>query len=385
MVECMRTIRDADVSGKRVIVRVDYNVPLTEKGEVADDRRIAESLPTINHLISKGARVVLMSHLGRPKGPDPSQSLRPVAQTLSKLLGHQVGFVGDVIGAEAEAAVSKLSNGEAVILENLRFNPGEEANDPAFATALARLGDLFVEDAFGSVHRAHASTVGVAGHLPAYAGFLVEKEARELQRLVKSPEKPFVAILGGAKVKDKLPLLRSLCGRVDTLIVGGAMAIPLIHPSSIQDEKVRKSVTELETEAKKHGVSLVLPLDWVVKEINGDKVMDTPDIAIPDGYVALDIGRRSRELFRKHLSGAKTVFFNGPLGKAEDPAFAKGTFDVLSCLKGAHGVHISAGGDTARVISDLGLEGAFTYMSTGGGAALEFIEGRELPGLSVIP
>jgi len=381
----MRTIRDVDVKGKRVIVRVDYNVPLTEKGEVADERRVEESLPTLNYLLGKGARVVLMSHLGRPKGADPSQSLRPVAQTLSRLLGHQVNFVDDTIGATAEAAVSKLANGEAVMLENLRFHPGEEKNDPAFATALAKLGDVFVEDAFGSVHRAHASTVGVANHLPAYAGFLVEKEAKELRRLVQSPDRPFAAILGGAKVKDKLPILTSLCGKVNTLIVGGAMAIPLIHPASIQDELVRKSVTALESEAKKHGVDLVLPQDWVVKETNGEKVMDTPDTAIPQGYVALDIGKKSRELFRQRLTGAKTVFFNGPLGKAEDPAFAKGTHDVLAYLQGIPGTHISAGGDTARVIRDLGLEGAFTYMSTGGGAALEFIEGRELPGLSVIP
>jgi phosphoglycerate kinase len=385
MVEVMRTIRDADVSGKRVIVRVDYNVPLTEKGEVADDRRIEESLPTLRHLIGKGARVVLVSHLGRPKGPDPSLSLRPVAETLSKLIGHPVGFASDSIGPEAEAAVSKLANGEAVMLENVRFHPGEEKNDPAFAAALAKLGDIFVEDAFGSVHRAHASTVGVANHLPAYAGFLVEKEAKELKRLVQSPERPFAAILGGAKVKDKLPLLKSLCGRVNTLIVGGAMAIPLIHPATIQDEIVRKSVIELEAEAKKHGVDLVLPLDWVVKEVNGEKIMNTDDTAIPTGYVALDIGKKTQDLFRQSLSGAKTVFFNGPLGKAEEPAFAKGTHEVLECLKGVKGVHISAGGDTARVISDLGLEGAFTYMSTGGGAALEFIEGRDLPGLSVIP
>ncbi len=388
----MRTVRAASLEGKRALVRVDFNVPLTEDLKVADDRRIVEALPTLRYLREAGARPVLMSHLGRPDGaPNPKLSLKPVAQRLGQLLQAHVTLAPAPVGPSAEATVREARPTDLVLLENLRFDPGEEANDSAFAQGLARMGDLFVEEAFGTVHRAHASTVGVAKLLPAYAGFLVEKEVQELTRLTANPERPFVALLGGAKVKDKLPLLRRFRAKADTLLLGGAMAFPFLQelggklggqPPEPGLEKEVRAFLDQEAEA---GATVRLPIDFLVQDARDGRVLEAEAMAIPEHCRALDIGPRTRALFRQHLRHSRTVFFNGPMGKIEDPRFATGTRELLASLKEVGGVHISAGGDSARALADLGVEGSFTYISTGGGAALEFIEGRELPGLAVLP
>lgn len=387
-----RSVSDATVRGKRVLVRVDFNVPLTASGAVADDRRIIEALPTLNHLRAHGARTVLMSHLGRPDGHhDPRFSLRPVAHRLSGLLGHPVPMAEDPTSAHTLEAIARLQPGDFLMLENLRFFPGEEANDPAFAAHLAQLGDLFVEEAFGTVHRAHASTVGVAKRLPTYAGFLVEKEVRELGRLVDHPERPYVALLGGAKVSDKLPLLRSFLGRADAILIGGALAFPFLAAQGA-DLGATKVETGMESEvaeflrlAAGSTTKVLLPVDWLI-EVPGQRDADhAPAEKVPPGALARDIGPRTRDRFYVALQDSKTVFWNGPLGLAEDPRFSPGTREVLAGLSTIAGFHVCAGGDSARVAADLGCEGAFQYVSTGGGAALEFVQGAELPGLAVIP
>lgn len=388
----MRSVRDAPLAGKRALVRVDYNVPLTDDLEVADDRRIVESLTTLRHLRDHGARVVLMSHLGRPDGrPDPKLSLRPVAQRLSELLRVPVPLAPQAVGDGTERAAAALRPGDVLLLENLRFDPREEANDRGFAEGLARLGDLFVEEAFGTVHRAHASTVGVARLLPSYAGFLVEREVAEIGRLMSSPERPFVALLGGAKVKDKLPLMRRFREKADTLLVGGALAFPFLQELGADlggqpvEKGLEKDVRAILDEKASAGATVRLPLDFVVHDPSTDAVREVPAMEIPAGCRALDVGTRTRSLFRDHLRNSRTVFWNGPLGKIEDPRFAGGTREVLASLAGVPGVHLAAGGDSARALADLGVEKAFTYISTGGGATLELLEGRELPGLAVLP
>lgn len=381
----MRSIQSAPLQGQRVLVRVDYNVPLTEDGKVADPSRIVESIPTLRYLIDRGCRLVLMSHLGRPKGPEPSLSLRPIVAELERQLGRTVVFAADSVGPATEEAAHRLGAGEVLLLENLRFHPEEEANDPAYAASLARLGELFVEDAFGSVHRAHASTAGVAKVLPAYAGLLVEREVRELGRLLETPDRPYAALLGGAKVKDKLPLLRSLVGRVDRLLIGGAMALPLLAPSTVTDPKLRGQVEDFLAHAQQGRAQVILPEDFVLRETATGAIREAEGAHVPEGWAALDVGHRTRAAFARALADSRTVFFNGPLGKAEEPAFAEGTRAVLTALRSAPGFHVLAGGDTARVVRDLGLSDAFSYSSTGGGAALEFIEGRALPGIVAIP
>ncbi|MDE1880518.1 MAG: phosphoglycerate kinase [Euryarchaeota archaeon] len=387
-----RSVREAELRSKRALVRVDFNVPLTEERKVADPRRIVEALPTLRFLKDRGARLVLMSHLGRPDGhPDPRLSLRPVAEELSERLGQPVLMADAAVGPGAEKRVKEAGNGDIVLLENLRFDPGEEANDPSFAQGLARMGDLFVEEAFGTVHRAHASTVGVAKLLPSYAGFLVEKEMGELSRLMTTPERPFVALLGGAKVKDKLPLLHRFREKADTLLVGGAMAFPFLQELGGQlggqppEAGLEKEVKRFLDAENSKGATVRLPLDFVVQDLRDGTIREAKAMEVPENHRALDIGPRTRAMFGNHLRSSRTVFFNGPMGKIEDPRFANGTREVLSSLRGVPGVHISAGGDSARALADLGVEDCFTYVSTGGGAAIEFIEGRELPGLAVLP
>ncbi|MCI4337123.1 MAG: phosphoglycerate kinase [Thermoplasmata archaeon] len=387
-----RSIADAPVRGRRVLVRVDFNVPQTSTGAVADDRRIVEALPTLHHLQTAGARTVLISHLGRPGGQrDMRYSLRPVAHKLSALLGQPVPLAEDCVGIHALEATARLKNGEFLLLENVRFHPGEEANDPAFAAQLAQLGELFVEDAFGTVHRAHASTVGVAKRLPAFAGYLVEKEIRGLSRLIDHPERPYVAIMGGAKVRDKLPLLQSFLGRAQALCIGGALAFPFL---AAQGAHLGATAVEtgLETEvqaffdaARASGTDVHLPTDWLIEVPGEPDAQACPADQVPEGALARDIGPRTRDRFYAALAGSKTVFWNGPLGLAEDKRFAAGTREVLAGLRGIEGFHVCAGGDSARVAQDLGVEAAFQYISTGGGAALEFVQGLELPGLAVIP
>ncbi|MGI0140392.1 MAG: phosphoglycerate kinase [Thermoplasmata archaeon] len=387
-----RGVQSASVRGRRVLVRVDFNVPQEANGQIADDRRIREALPTLNHLRAAGARTILLSHLGRPGGQhDPRFTLRPVAHRLSALLGQPVPLAADIVGIEAIQATARLQNGEFLLLENLRFHPGEERNDPAFASQLARLGEVFVEDAFGSVHRAHASTVGVPKLLPSYVGLLVEREIHELDPLRGGPARPYAAIVGGAKVVDKLPLLASLLGRADSLLVGGALAFPFLAHRGIPlaseplTPELAAALDELEEQARGLGTKIVLPKDLVVARAGST---DTETFALSDlpaGAIAEDIGPQTVRDFVAALQDSRTVFWNGPLGRAEDPRFAKGTHDVLAALASIPGHHVGAGGDSARVVQELGVSAAFQFLSTGGGAALEYVAGTELPGLAVIP
>jgi phosphoglycerate kinase len=387
-----RSVTDASVKGRRVLVRVDFNVPQRPDGSVADDRRIVEALPTLKHLEAAGAKTVLLSHLGRPDGKrDPKYTLRPVVHRLSALLGQPVPLADDIVGIHAIEGVTRLQNGGFLMLENLRFHPGEESNDPAFAAQLARLGDVFVEEAFGTLHRAHASTVGVPHRLPAYAGFLVQKEVRALSPLVHGAERPYVALLGGAKVADKLPLLASFLGRVDSLLLGGALAFPFLAADGAQlgatnvEPGLGEAVAEFRTAAAAAGTDLVLPTDLVFERTEGAEGEVGPANLLPETARAYDIGPVTRARFGDVLRGSKTVFWNGPLGFAEDPRFAAGTREVLLGLASVPGFHVCAGGDSARVAEALGVAGAFQYVSTGGGAALEFVQGTELPGLAAIP
>jgi 3-phosphoglycerate kinase len=387
-----RRMQDAPVRGRRVLVRVDFNVPQDEKGQVADDRRIVEALPTLNHLRTAGARTILLSHLGRPDGKhDPKLSLRPVAHRLSALLGTPVPLAPDAVGVEAIEMSARLKNGEFLLLENLRFHPGEEANDPAFAAQLARLGELFVEDAFGTVHRAHASTVGVPHRLPSSTGLLVQKEVEELGRIVENPERPYGVVVGGAKVRDKLPLLASFLGRADSILIGGALANPFLAASghrlgaSPVEQGVGGAVAEFLAAADSANTRVLLPTDVAVARPAGGDAEVYPLERVPADAVIQDIGPATREAYRDALAGSRTVFWNGPLGRAEDPRFAEGTRRVLDVLSGIPGFHVAAGGDSARIAQDLGVTAGFQFISTGGGAALEFVQGLELPGLAVLP
>ena len=387
-----RGVQNATVHGRRVLVRVDFNVPLTPNGQVADDRRIVEAIPTLRHLQAAGARTILMSHLGRPDGKkDMRFSLRPVVHRLSGYLGQPVPLAEDSVGIHALEATSRLKNGEFMMLENLRFHPGEEANDPAFAAQLAQLGELFVEEAFGTVHRAHASTVGVPKRLPSSIGFLVEREIRELTPLVEGAERPYVAVLGGAKVADKLPLLRSFLGRADALLIGGALAFPFLAANGADlgattvEPGLENDVRQFFELAQQHGTKVVLPEDFLIEIPGQAEAGASPADHVPAGAIARDIGPMTRDRFFAVLQDSRTVFWNGPLGLAEDTRFAPGTREVLAGLATVSGHHVAAGGDSARIAEDLGVVQAFQYVSTGGGAALEFVQGAELPGLAVIP
>ena len=387
-----RGIGSAPVKGRRVLVRVDYNVPIDAQGQVADDGRIVESLPTLEHLQTAGARTILMSHLGRPDGHrDPKFSLKPVVRRLSQLLGRPVPLADDIVGMRALELSARLGNGDFLMLENLRFHPGEEANDPGFATQLARLGELFVEDAFGTVHRAHASTVGVAKHLPSFAGLLVEKEVRELSKLVDRPARPYVVLVGGAKVSDKLPLLQSFLGRADRLLIGGALAFPFLAAQGAQlgatkvPGDLSAAVHEFLEAARTAGTEVVLPTD-LVSERPGETAPSVHGAnELPSDAVAQDIGPLTRLAFIRALAGSRTVFWNGPLGRAEDPRYAAGTREVLGSLSESPAYKVAAGGDSARSARELGVEGVFQFISTGGGASLEFVQGLELPGIAVLP
>ncbi|KHG65007.1 phosphoglycerate kinase [Thermus sp. 2.9] len=388
----MRTLRDLDPRGKRVLVRVDYNVPI-QGGVVQDETRIQESLPTLRHLLAGGASLVLLSHLGRPKGRDPKYSLAPVAEALAHHLPG-VRFVPHSPGSEeAYQAVRALGPGEVVLLENVRFEPGEENNDPELAARYARLGDAFVLDAFGSAHRAHASVVGVARHLPAYAGFLMEKEVRALSRLLQNPERPYAVVLGGAKVSDKIGVIESLLPRVDRLLIGGAMAFTFLRAlggevgKSLVEEDRLDLARDLLARAEGLGVKVHLPQDVVAAtEIApGAKTQVYPGDAIPVPYMGLDIGPKTQAAFAEALKGAKTVFWNGPMGVFEVPPFDQGTLSVgraIATLEGAFTV--VGGGDSVAAVNRLGLKERFSHVSTGGGASLEFLEKGTLPGIEVL-
>jgi phosphoglycerate kinase len=384
-----KTLRDLEVQGKRVLVRVDFNVPMQD-GQITDDRRIRESLPTIQYLLERGAKVILMSHLGRPKGkPDPQYSLRPVAERLSELLGRPVRFLEDCVGEAVEQAVQAMAPGEVVLLENLRFHPEEEANDDGFARALARLGDLYVNDAFGSAHRAHASTEGVAHYLPAVAGFLMEKELRYLGSVLTQPQRPFVAILGGAKVHDKIGVIQNLLPKVDRLLIGGGMAFTFLKAQGYEIGRSLLDSDSLEFARRvlqEAGQKIVLPVDVVVAPSPEAETQAqvVPVDQIPPDQMGLDIGPQTVARFREIVRLARTIVWNGPLGLFERAAFAEGTRGVLQAVAESGATSILGGGDTAAAAEQLGFADRITHISTGGGAALEFLEGRTLPGVAVL-
>jgi phosphoglycerate kinase len=384
-----KTIRDIDVEGKRVLVRVDFNVPL-DQGKVADDTRIRAALPTIQYLTEQGAKVILMSHLGRPKGKVKEElRLTPVAERLADLLDRPVAMAVDCVGEEVETAVDRLRPGDVLLLENLRFHPGEEANDPGFVRRLASLGEVYVNDAFGTAHRAHASTEGVAHHLPAVAGFLMEKELNFLSKALERPEHPFVAILGGAKISDKIGVVDNLLGKVDTLLIGGGMANTFLKA---QGHQVGQSLVEEESLPlaqellDKAGRKLVLPVDVVVADRFDaeaqSKIVSVEEV--PADWRILDIGPATVERFAQELYTAKTVVWNGTMGVAEFPRFAAGTEGIIEMLAEGQATTIVGGGDTAAAVQQAGLAEKMTHVSTGGGASLELLEGKVLPGVAAL-
>ena len=387
-----KTIKDVDWQGKTALVRVDFNVPQDKAtGAITDDARIRAALPTIQYLLDHGAAVVLMSHLGRPKdGPDPKYSMKVTADHLATLITAPVKFVGQTTGPEAEAAASALRPGEVLVLENTRFDKRETKNDAAMAAELAKLGDVYVNDAFGSAHRAHASTEGVARHLPAVAGFLMEKELAFLGSALENPVRPFVAILGGAKISDKIGVISNLLTKVDVILIGGGMANTFLAAQGLAMGKSLVEAEALETARElmaKGGDIIQLPVDLVVAEAfaadAADKVVSADDV--PAEWMALDIGPATIAHYANRLAGAKTVVWNGPMGVFEFPKFAKGTFAVAEILGGLKdATTIIGGGDSAAAIRDAGLEDKMSHVSTGGGASLEFLEGIELPGVAAL-
>jgi phosphoglycerate kinase len=385
-----RSVRDLDVRDKRVLVRVDFNVPVKD-GEVTDDTRIRRALPTIRYLLEEGARPILISHLGRPKGePDPKYAMDPVAARLQELLGEPVKKLDAAVGLEVEEALADWDGRGVVLLENSRFYPGETSNDPEFADQLAALADLYVNDAFGAAHRAHATTVGVAERLPAAAGLLMEEEIDYLDKVLKDPERPFVAILGGAKVSDKLGVIESLLGNADSLLIGGAMGFTFFEAlgyevgDSLVEEDYLEEAKRLMEEA---GDRLVLPVDVVVAEaMEEDAESETVAVdGIPPGKMGLDIGPETVDLFAGHISGSSTIFWNGPMGVFEIDAFAKGTEGVARAVAESGATSVVGGGDSVAAVNKLGLEDRMSHISTGGGASLEYVEGKELPGIAVLP
>ncbi len=390
-----KNIEDIDVKGKRVLVRCDFNIPLDEKNNITDDIRIRGALPTIKYLVNKEAKVVLLSHLGRPKGePNKKFSLEPVVQRLAELLHQEVVFAADdeVVGIHAKKAVEKMKNGEVVLLENVRFRKEEEKNDPEFSKELAGLGDIFVNDAFGTAHRAHASTAGLANYLPCVSGYLMQKEIEMMDNALHNPEKPFIAILGGVKVSDKIGVIRNLLNKVDTLIIGGGMAFTFLKAkgyevgkSLLEEDKITLA-KELMDEAEQKNVSLLLPLDIVVaKELKRDVSHYTVSIAdIPMNMIGLDIGEKTIAYFGKAIRQAQTVIWNGPMGVFEIPDFALGTEEVARAVADSKGVTVIGGGDSAAAVEQLGFADKMTHISTGGGASLEFLEGITLPGIAAI-
>jgi len=386
-----QTIRDIKWAGKKALVRVDFNVPQDDSGAITDDARIQAALPTINYLLEHGAAVTLMSHLGRPKGgPDPKYSMKVTADHLATLISAPVSFCAQTIGPEAEAAVAALKPGQVLVLENTRFDKREEKNDPAMAAALAKLGDVYVNDAFGSAHRAHASTTGVAEHLPAVAGFLMEKELEYLGSALDQPKRPFVAIMGGAKISDKITVIENLLAKVDAILIGGGMANTFL---AAQGYKMGKSLVEadaIETAKSllaKDGDKIQLPVDLrVAASFSADaenRVVSIEDV--PGDWMALDIGPATIAHYSNRLSGAKTVVWNGPMGVFEMAPFAKGTFAIAEILAGLRGATtIIGGGDSAAAVRDAGVEDKMSHVSTGGGASLEFLEGKVLPGVAAL-
>ena len=387
------TIEDVNVQGKRVLVRVDFNVPMDADKKITDENRILGALPTIQYLIKNGAKVILCSHMGRPKGQfNDKYSLAPVAARLGELLGQEVKMCKDVIGEDADKVTASLKNGEVCLLENLRFHKEEEANDPDFAKKLASYADLFVNDAFGTAHRAHASTEGVTHYLPSVAGYLIEKELRVMGGALADPARPFLAILGGAKVSDKIDVINNLLTKVNVLIIGGGMAYTFqkamggrIGNSLCEDDKLELAKDILARAAYK-GVRIVLPVDNEAGDrfANDALHITVHSQEIPDGFEGLDIGPVTRELFVNEIRRAKTIVWNGPMGVFEFPTFAVGTRCVAEAVANNGGTTIIGGGDSAAAITQMGFADKVTHVSTGGGASLEFLEGKELPGIAAL-
>ena len=424
-----KNVEDIDVAGKKVLVRCDFNVPLKD-GVITSDKRIVGALPTINYLLSKGAKVILCSHMGKPhaiftegfgldkkekakvaalpeneqaaakaeliekaKKNDPVKfTLKPVADRLNELLGNKVTFATDIVGEDAKAKIAALKEGEAVLLENVRFDARETKNDPSFSKELADLAEVFVNDAFGSAHRAHSSTAGVADYLPAVCGYLIEKEISVMGKALEDPARPFVAILGGAKVSDKIGVIKNLIDKVDTLIIGGGMAYTFFRAlghnvgTSLCEEDKLELAKELMAKAKAKGVSFLIPVDNVIgREYDPNTThMTIFSDSIPDGWMGLDIGEKTQELYSKSISGAGTVVWNGPMGVSEWDNFAAGTIAVAKAVAEAGAVSIIGGGDSAAAVEKLGFADRMTHISTGGGASLEFLEGIELPGIACL-
>jgi phosphoglycerate kinase len=386
-----RSVTTAPVSGKRIFVRVDFNVPLD--GEtITDDTRITSALPTISWLREQGAKIILASHLGRPKGQrNPKYSMAPVARRLEELVGQPVKLSNAVTGPDAEAAANALGNGEILLLENLRFEPGEEKNDPEFAKALAALADIYVNDAFGAAHRAHASTAGIADHLPAYAGLLMLGEIEALTRVVNDPERPFVAILGGAKVSDKLGVIENLLNKVDALVIGGGMANTLLLAKGVE---IGRSLAEADLvdqaasifeQASRLDVRILLPVDAVVAPSMDDQGSTVLIDRVPGDEAIFDIGPETAQAYADAIASARTIFWNGPMGVFEKPAFSEGTKQVAAAVARSEGFSVVGGGDSVAAIEQLGFADQIDHISTGGGASLEYVEGRTLPGIAAIP
>ncbi len=388
-----KTVRDINVEGKKVLVRCDFNVPIDENGKITDNRRIVGALDTIKYLMDKNAKVILCSHLGRPKGEYKKEfSLEPVAKELSRLLGKEVKLASDIVGDSAKSLVANMKEGDIVLLENVRFDPREEKNDEEFSKELASLAEVFVNDAFGTAHRAHSSTTGVASFLPAVSGFLIEKELKFLGSSLENPERPFVAILGGKKVSDKIGVINSLLEKVDTLMIGGAMAYTFFKA---QGYNVGNSICELDKldlanslieKAKEKKVKLMLPIDTKIgrefKKDTESKTVAWTDI--PDGWEGFDIGGKTIEMYKEELKKAKTIIWNGPVGLFEFDQFAIGTNEIANLLATLDAKTIIGGGDSAAAVEKAGLSDKMTHISTGGGASLEFLEGKKLPGIECL-
>ena len=387
-----KSIEDIDVRGKRVLVRCDFNVKM-EDGVITSDKRIVASLPTINYLIEQGARLILCSHLGRPKGQvNPEFSLAPVAARLAELLGKPVKMAKDVVGEDAKALSATLEDGDVMLLENVRFEPGETKNDPELSAAFASLAEIFVNDAFGSAHRAHSSTAGVAEHLPAVCGYLIQKEINFIGGALEDPKRPLVAILGGAKVSDKIGVINNLIEKCDTIIIGGGMAYTFfkamgyeIGTSICEDDRIEDAKAMM-AKAKEKGVNFLLPIDNVLgKEYDKDtehKLVDSN--AMPEGWMGLDIGPKTTEIFANAIKGAGTVIWNGPMGVSEWANFANGTIGVANAVAESGSISIIGGGDSAAAVQKLGFADKMSHISTGGGASLEYLEGKVLPGIACL-
>jgi phosphoglycerate kinase len=388
------SVRDLDLKGKRIFMRVDFNVPLNDAGEITDDTRIQASLPTIQYIVERGGRLILASHLGRPKGkPNPKMSLKPAATRLAQVLGKPVAFAADCIGAEAEAAAKELKDGDVLLLENLRFHPEEEKNVPEFAQQLAALAEVYVDDAFGSAHRAHASTEGITHYLsPCAAGLLMEKELEYLGKAVGHPERPYIAIVGGAKVSDKIELLQNLMKFADNVLIGGAMAYTFLKAQGVEVglSKVEADKLDLARDllqfAERRGIELCLPRDHIVAEkLDAGAVAEVaPTRSIPTNRLGLDIGPATRADYAARIAKAKTIVWNGPMGVFEIPQFAEGTVAIARAVADSSAVSVVGGGDSVSAVKKAGIEAKITHISTGGGASLEFLSGLTLPGVAAL-